>query len=255
MFSLHGKTAFITGASGGIGLAVAKRYVAAGARVVLADINDGTAVARDLGSQFVRIDISKEDSMAQALGEAHASLGGLDIVVNNAGIGDVGPSLTATPQALIERLTGINHWGVIYGLKHAPPLMNDGGSIINTSSLAGVVNITGAGVYSAGKRAVISLTETAALELGARGIRVNAVCPGYVQTALGSGDEGRKMCEAFCALGRAASVDDLVGLYHFLASDDSAYLTGQAIRIDGGWSAGVTPQLLTLVIGSAESPA
>ena len=89
--------------------------------------------------------------------------------------------------------------------------MNDGGSIISTSSMAAFINVPGAGVYSAGKRAVISMTEMAALELGSRGIRVNTVCPGYTATALGSGEEGEKICEAFTALGRVATVDDMAG--------------------------------------------
>ena len=105
------------------------------------------------------------------------------------------------------------------GLKHAPAAMRDGGSIIATSSLASNISLPGNGVYSATKRAVNSLVATAAMELGARKLRVNAVCPGYTATALGSGEEGQRICEAFTALGRMATVEDLVGIYRFLAAD------------------------------------
>jgi NAD(P)-dependent dehydrogenase (short-subunit alcohol dehydrogenase family) len=155
---------------------------------------------------------------------------------------------------MLDKLTRINQFGVLYGLKHAPKHMHDGGSIINTASLAAFVNLPGAGVYSAGKRAVISMTEMSALELGKRGIRVNVVCPGYVATGMGSSDDGRKLCEAFTALGRVCATADLVGAYHFLAADESSYLTGQALKIDGGWTSGVTEALLQLAIGSSGSP-
>ena len=191
MFSLKGRRAFITGGSAGIGRAVAETFIAHGASVVIADVVDGSAIAADIGATAVHCDVSCEDGVQESLRAAAAILGDkLDIVVLNAGVGDVGPVLTETEQSLIDRLTRINHYGVLYGLKHAPGVMNDGGSIISTSSMAAFINVPGAAVYSAGKRAVTSLTEMAALELGSRGIRVNCVCPGYTDTAMGSGDEG-----------------------------------------------------------------
>ena len=250
MFSLEDKAAFITGAAGGIGFAVAKRYTEAGAKVVIADIVDGSKAAEDIGAHFISIDVSDEENVSSALGEAVSLVGTLDIVVNNAGVGNVGPTFEETDRELLERTTKINQFGVFYGLKHAPSRMSDGGSIINTSSLAAHINLPGNGVYSATKKAVVSMTEMAALELGPRAIRVNAVSPGYVDTALGSGDEGRKLCEAFTALGRFATTDDLIGVYHFLAADESSYITGQTIKVDGGWSCGPTGQLLARIIGS-----
>jgi NAD(P)-dependent dehydrogenase (short-subunit alcohol dehydrogenase family) len=251
MFTLDNKTAYITGGSSGIGRAVAETYIAAGALVVIADIVDGTAVAEEIGARFVRVDVSDEASVADSLLQAETLVGKLDILVLNAGVGDIGPTLEKTGQALIDKVTRINQYGVIYGLKLGPAHMNDGGAIITTSSMAAAINMVGSGIYSATKRAVVSLTEMAALELGARGIRVNAVCPGYIATAMGSGEEGRRICEAFTALGRAGATDDLVGVYQFLACDASRYLTGQALKIDGGWSCGPTPQLLERVIGSS----
>lgn len=251
LFSLHGKTAFVTGAAGGIGRAVAERFVAAGARVVITDIVDSQATAEAIGAQFLRVDVGSEESVVTAFEEAARSLGPLDIVVNNAGIGDVGTLLADTPAEVVERITRINQWGVFYGLKHGPAHMNDGGSIINTSSLAAIVKMAGSGAYSAAKAAVVSMTRMAALELGRRGIRVNAVCPGYIATALGSGEEGKLLCEKFTALGRVGTTEDLVGIYHFLAADESHYLTGQALVVDGGWSCGPSPQILETLLGSA----
>ena len=255
MFSLAGKRAFITGGISGIGRAVAEAFVAQGAIVVVADISDGTEIAGEIGATFVHVDVSDETSVAGAIDAAVDIAGGkLDIVVLNAGIGDVGPSFENTDQALIEKVTKINYWGVLYGLKHTPSHMNDGGSIISTSSMAAFINIPGAGVYSSGKRAVTSMTEMAALELGNRSIRVNAVCPGYTATALGSGEEGQKLCEAFTALGRVATVADMAGVYVFLASQASAYMTAQSLKVDGGWDCGPTEKLLELVTGDSAAP-
>jgi NAD(P)-dependent dehydrogenase (short-subunit alcohol dehydrogenase family) len=127
MFSLEGKRAFITGAAGGIGRAVAERYVLAGAEVIITDIIDSQAVADEIGAQFVKVDVGSEESVVNGLKQAAETLGALDIVVNNAGIGDVGHTLAETPQDVVERITRINQWGVFYGLKHAPALMNDSG--------------------------------------------------------------------------------------------------------------------------------
>lgn len=255
MFSLAGKCAFITGGTSGIGRAVAEAFVELGAEVVVADITDGTSVANEIGASFVSVDVSDEESVHSALRRAgELCEGKLDVVVLNAGVGDVGPTFEETGQALVEKVTGINHWGVLYGLKHAPGFMNDGGSIISTSSMAAFINVPGAGVYSAGKRAVTSMTEMAALELGSRGIRVNSVCPGYTATALGSGEEGQKLCEAFTAFGRVATVSDMAGFYAFLASDASSYMTGQSLKVDGGWACGPTRRLLEMVSGDSSAP-
>jgi NAD(P)-dependent dehydrogenase (short-subunit alcohol dehydrogenase family) len=255
MFTLEGKNAYVTGGSSGIGRAVAEIFIAHGARVVIADIVDASEVAAQIGAVAVRCNVADEDSVLASLQAATGMLGGaLDIVVLNAGVGDVGPNLSEVEQPLIDKVTRVNHWGVIYGLKHAPALMRDGGSIISTSSMAAFISVPGSAIYSASKRAVTSLTEMAALELGQRGIRVNCICPGYTDTAMGSGDEGRLLCEAFTALGRAATVDDLSGVFLFLASDASTYLTGQALKVDGGWHCGPTPQLLQMVTGNEQAP-
>ena len=256
MFSLQGKNAFVTGGGSGIGRAVAEIFIAHGARVVIADIAGAEDAAAEIGASAVYCNVGDEESVAEALSAAVLLLGSeLDIAVLNAGVGDVGPELGETDQALIEKVTRINHWGVIYGLKHAPGHMRDGGSIISTSSMAAFISVPGSGVYSAGKRAVTSLTEMAALELGARNIRVNCICPGYTATALGSGEEGQRICEAFTALGRVAEVEDMSGVYLFLASEASRYMTGQSLKVDGGWDCGPTPALLEMVTGNTQAPA
>jgi len=249
-FSLEGKNAFVTGAAGGIGRAVAERFVQAGAKVVITDIVDSRSVAEEIDAKFIQVDVGSEESVVAGLQQAVEILGCLDIVVNNAGVGDVGSLLAETTQELMERTTQVNQWGVFYGLKHAPGLMNDGGSIINTASLAAALKMAGSGAYSATKAAVVSLTKMAALELGQREIRVNAVCPGYIATALGSGDEGKTLCEQFTALGRVGTTQDVAGVFHFLAADESSYLTGQALVVDGGWSCGPSPQLLETILGT-----
>ena len=255
MFDLAGKRGLVTGGGSGIGKAVAEMFIDAGAQVAIADIVFPAAVAEQIGALAIQCDVSDEHSITAALKKAQEGLGGdLDFVILNAGIGDVGPAITEQPTALLERVTRVNYWGTVYGLKHAPAVMKDGGTIVSTSSMAAFINVPGSSAYSASKKAVVSLTEMSALELGSRGIRVNCVCPGYTETSMGSGDEGRQICEAFTALGRVATVDDMTGVFHFLVSDASRYMTGQALKVDGGWSCGPTPTLLAVITGSSQAP-
>lgn len=249
MFSLEGKTAFITGAAGGIGLAVAKRFIKAGAKVVITDIVDGSDIAADIGAHFIKLDVSDEANMQAALKEAAGLNGKIDIAVNNAGRTDIGFELTETDESFFEAINKVNQKGVFFGLKHAPAYMNDHGRIINTSSLAAFTKMTGTGVYSAGKAAVISMTKMSALELAERQITVNAICPAYVDTQGGNGEEGDDLAHAFVPLGRVASMEDIAGYFHFLASDEANYMTSQALIVDGGWSAGPSRNLMKMVTG------
>lgn len=255
MFDLAGKRGLITGGGSGIGKAVAEMFIEAGAKVAIADIVFPDSVAVHIGAQPIQCDVSDEQSVVEALKNARDILDGdLDFVILNAGVGDVGPAITEQSTALLEKVTRINYWGTVHGLKHAPAVMTDGGAIVSTSSMAAFINMPGSSAYSASKKAVVSLTEMSALELGSRGIRVNCVCPGYTETSMGSGDEGRQICEAFTALGRVATVDDMKGVFYFLVSDASRYLTGQALKVDGGWSCGPTPNLLSIITGSTQAP-
>ncbi len=244
-FSLAGKKAFITGACSGIGLAVTKRYLEAGARVVMAD---GQALADQLGALFVRVDVSDEQQVAEGLASAAQRVGKFDILLNNAGIGDLLGPMEESETDRWHRLFNINVFGVYFGLKYGPQQMNDGGSIINTASQAAITMLPDSEPYSATKASVVTMSKTAALELGARGIRVNAVCPGYIDTPMNQDtDEAYALPLVLNPLGRVGTTDDVVGLYHFLAADESSFITGQALLVDGGWTAGVTYRLMELV--------
>jgi NAD(P)-dependent dehydrogenase (short-subunit alcohol dehydrogenase family) len=246
MFSLEGRNAFITGGAAGIGLGVARRFRDAGASVVIADMVDASEAAGEIGAAYIELDVSDEDAVRAALEKAVELNGKLDILVNNAGI--VGKEnffkiADGTPKNL-DLMFAVNTFGVFYGIKHGQHLMNDGGSIINTSSLASTMGVSGNSQYSGTKAAVDQISRIAAIELGHRGIRVNAVCPTFVRTAMGGSDTGVALAENLTALGRLGEVDDLVGLYHFLAADESSYITGQVFNVDGGWSAGLSQQLM-----------
>jgi 3alpha(or 20beta)-hydroxysteroid dehydrogenase len=250
MFSLEGKTAFITGGATGIGLGVAKRYIQAGAEVVIADIADGTAIADEIGATYLRLDVGDEQQVKEALEKAARINGKLDIVVNNAGITGR-DDFIAIAEGKMDHLLEvfkINAFGVFFGLKHAPDLMNDNGSIIITSSLASIMGVPGNSQYSGTKAAINSFCQIAALELGPRGIRVNSICPGFINTQMGASDLGIYISSKVTALGRIGEVEELVGLYHFLAADESRYITGQVFNVDGGWTAGLSHQLMETYI-------
>lgn len=246
MFSLEDKNAFITGGANGIGLAVAKRYLDAGANVVIADLADGSEVADHIGANYLKLNVTDENQVNKALMEAVELNGKLDIVVNNAGITgrDNFISITEGKANHLSEVFEVNTFGVFYGLKHAPALMNDSGSIIITSSLAAVMGVPGNSQYSATKAAICQLGKISALELGSRGIRVNSVCPGFVRTDMGGSDLGNHIASRVTSLGYIGELEDLVGIYHFLAADESRYVTGQVINVDGGWSAGLSNQLM-----------
>ena len=246
MFSLEGKNTFITGGASGIGLGVAKRFSAAGANVVIADLADGAEVAGEIGATFINLDVSDEAAVKAALEQAVETNGKLDALINNAGI--VGKEnfykIADGTRENLELMFAVNTYGVFYGIKHGQSLMNDGGSIINTSSLASTMGVSGNSQYSGTKAAVDQMSRIAAIELGHRAIRVNAVCPTFIRTAMGASDTGVALAENLTALGRLGEVEDLVGLYHFLAADESQFITGQIFNVDGGWTAGLSQQLM-----------
>ncbi len=247
MFSLANKIALVTGGASGLGLEVARRFAAAGARVAIADLQDGTALAEEHGFAFYQLDVSDSVSMQACLADAVQTLGQLDVLVNNAGIGgEDGVTIEDSDEALTRRLFEINTIGVLNGLKYGPRHMNDGGSIINTASLGASLMFPGSGPYSASKASVVTLTRMSALELAPRRIRVNAVAPAFIRTPMAAKDVElfEKIGRTSTAAGRIAEPEEVAAVFHFLAADDAAYVNGQVIDVDGGMGLGFTNEQL-----------
>ena len=244
-FSLKGKSILITGGSSGIGLGQCLRFLQEGARVAVADINMPPQAARDGGATYIPCDVTVRDQVKHAFEVAVQAIGTLDVISHNAGKPGNGSHLTGSDESVLDGVVALNLYGTYYILKYGPPHMNDGGSIITTASVAGLQQNEGFFDYSATKAATISLTKTAAVELGLRGIRCNAVAPGPVKTPmLPTGHILNSLAKQLSALGRIAEVDDLVGVYHFLASDQSRYVTGHTMVVDGGRLTGFRTEVL-----------
>jgi 3alpha(or 20beta)-hydroxysteroid dehydrogenase len=241
MFSLDGKVAVVTGAASGLGKATALRFARAGAKTVLADIADATAAAEEAGGIYVKTDVSQEGQVRDLMQTAVSAYGKLTTVVNNAGIGGQMCTLDGITREGIDGALDINFKGVLWGIKHAAPLIEDGGTIMNTASYAGLFGTPTYGCYVASKAAIIAITKTAALELAPRGIRVNCICPGTADTPMAYIEGAEVELKLACMLqplGRLVQPEEVAALYHFLASDDCAMVTGAAIPIDGGMTAG-----------------
>lgn len=241
-FSLSNKVAFITGGCSGIGLAVAKRYIESGADVILADIHDGDGIADKIGATYIELDVTNEQMVKSTLSEIATNKAKIDILINNAGVGDLPGTIEEGDTAIWKKLIDINMYGVLYGLKYGPRNMNDGGSIINTSSQAAMTKLPGGEPYAATKAAVLSLTQTSAIEVGPRQIRVNAVCPTYTYTPMTADtwdDEGA-LVKTLSAMNKTAGTEDMIGIFHFLGAKESSLISGQSFVIDAGWTAGIS---------------
>ncbi len=240
---LAGKVAVITGAGSGMGLAAARRFVAEGARVVLADLHveNGHRAAEELGdaARFTRCDVAVEDDVAAAVALATDAFGRLDVMFNNAGIGGAFGPITEIEVDDWDTTFHVLVRGVFLGTKHAARVLIDqgeGGAIINTASIAGLGGGAGPQAYSAAKAAVVNLSTTTALELAPHGVRVNAICPGVIFTPLmHTGDEAdaEAMVADLQPLPRRGEADDIAATALWLASDDAAFVSGEAIRVDG----------------------
>ncbi len=240
MFSLEGKVAVVTGGASGIGEATARRFARAGAKVAIGDLSDASTTAKEIGGLSVRTDVSREAEVEKLLESALREFGRLDIVVNNAGVG-AESFLAGLTERVLDDTLAVNLKGTVWGIKHATPRIADGGSILSTASVAGLNGAPSYGAYVASKAAIIGITKTAALELAPRRVRVNCVCPGTIDTPMMDDDEAgveERLAGVLHPLGRMGTAEEVAALYHFLASDESAFITGQAIAIDGGMSAG-----------------
>ena len=207
-------------------------------------------IAAELGGRYCALDVSDAGNVKEALRETASREGNIDILVNNAGInGADGVYLEDCDDALTRKLFEVNTYGVYYGLKHGPGYMNDGGSVVNTASLAASYVFPGSGPYSASKAAVANMTTMAAAELAKRRIRVNAVAPSFIRTPLAMEDIelfekiGRRATNAL----RIAEPEEVAAVFHFLASDDAGYINGQVINVDGAMSVGLTEAMVELI--------
>lgn len=244
MFDLSNKVAVVTGAASGIGRACATRLTRAGAEVVVLDVDEsGGEVAASLGGRFVKADVSQPSEVEAAMGEA-ARGGRLDIVVNNAGIALPLEPMTDTTDEHFMRHIEVNTLGVLHGMRFARQYLRAGSVICNTASVLGLLSAPGYSSYVASKFAVVGLTKTAAIEFGADGIRVNCVCPTTVDTPmLDTFPSARQEADSFSAisaLNRIVDAEQVAALVHFLVADDCPVMTGQAIAIDCGMTAGVS---------------
>jgi 3alpha(or 20beta)-hydroxysteroid dehydrogenase len=248
MFDLSGKVAVITGGASGIGRAAAERFAAAGATVVLGDVTDSSALADALGGVYVRTDVSREDDVAALMARAAELRGGIDVCLNNAGITVAETPIAETAGDELRRAVEVNTMGVFFGLKHAPVHMPAGGAIVNTASLAAVIGFPTYAAYAASKAAIVSLTLTAAIELGPLGIRVNAICPSSVDTPMLAAQETGELEAAIARqaapLGAIVAPEHVAALMHFLAADDCPLVSGQAINLDGGVTAGISTGII-----------
>jgi 3alpha(or 20beta)-hydroxysteroid dehydrogenase len=241
MGRLDGKVALVTGAARGIGEATARRFVAEGATVVLADKRDdvGQAVADEIGARYVSLDVTSELDWAAAVD----GIGGIDVLVNNAGIMRVAP-LLETDLDTFRKVLDTNLVSAFLGMKAVVPSMQarGGGSIVNFSSPQGLEGRHGMSAYTASKFGVRGLTRTAAMELGELGIRVNAVLPGPTRTPMtareGWADEDYDAVYGGYPLGRMAQPEEIAAVCVFLASDESSFCTGADFVADGGVLAG-----------------
>ena len=204
----------------------------------------------DAGAVFQTVDVTQRDVVVtEAFKAAETAVGPLDVDhPQRWHAGSSGTHITESDESVLDKVVALNFYGTYYVLKYGPRHMRDGGSIITTASVAGLQQNEGFFDYSATKAAVISMTKTAAVELGPRGIRCNAVCPGPVRTPmLPPGHILNTLAKQLSAVGRIAEVDDLVGVYHFLASDQSRYVTGHTMVVDGGRLTGYRKSVLAML--------
>lgn len=241
----EGKTAIVTGAGSGIGRATARRFASEGANVCLVDVNEaGLKDSLPEGDHItMACDVSDEAQVEAVIKAVMDKWSRIDAVANNAGIVCDKEPITNSTMELWTRVLGVNLIGVAHFIKHAGRVMCDQGTgaIVNTASVAGIRSGAGGNAYSASKAGVINLTQTAACDLGGFGVRVNAVCPGLIETGMTkpvfdiARERGKEeKLGSRCELRRYGRPEEIAAAICFLASDDASYITGQALPVDGG---------------------
>jgi 3-oxoacyl-[acyl-carrier protein] reductase len=247
---LRGKTAIVTGAGAGFGEGIARRFAEEGARVVVNDLDDAAgervaAAIRQAGgaAAYVRADVASGPDVARLVGEAQSRFGGLDIVVNNAGVPQRNMPLTEVPEETFDRIFAVNVKSLYWSARHAVPAMREagGGAFVNISSTAAIRPRPGLVWYNGSKGAASVITKAMAVELAPDGIRVNAICPVAGETQMLAefmgGEVTAEMRQRFLAtvpLGRFSRPLDIANAALFLASDEAAFVTGVCLEVDGG---------------------
>lgn len=251
LYNFKGKTAFVTGASSGIGMATALAFAKCGAQVVVADVDTdlGHGVVKKIENEngkalFLKCDVSNETEVKQAIENTIHHFGSIDFAFNNAGI-EGEQALTAECSVENwEKVINVNLKGVWLCMKYQIPLMikQGSGAIVNCSSVAGLIGFRGIPAYVASKHGVIGLTKTAALEYAKSKIRVNAVCPGIIQTPMidrfthGEAQIQKQLIEGE-PVGRVGTPEEVANAVLWLSSDQASFVTGHAMAVDGGWVA------------------
>jgi NAD(P)-dependent dehydrogenase (short-subunit alcohol dehydrogenase family) len=252
---LLGKVCVVTGGARGIGRVTVERFVAEGARVVIADVDagEGEGLAATLGdaAEFKRTDVTDAEQVQALVDFVVERFGGLHVMFNNAGIASAMARFLVDDLSDFARVMDVNVRGVMLGTQRAARHMKDhgGGSVINSSSIAGISAGAGLGTYRASKAAVIHLTRSLAIDLAQYGIRVNCIAPGHIQTAMTSYDM-ESVVKFTQPLPRQGRADDVANAVVFLASDRSAQITGVVLPIDGGTTAGPPAAQLKLMLAA-----
>ncbi|MCL9773328.1 SDR family NAD(P)-dependent oxidoreductase [Vibrio methylphosphonaticus] len=242
-FHLEDKIIVIIGGTSGIGEATAKRLHAAGGRLVIAGLDAVASQADSLEALYIDVDVTDEISLSELMAITFEHFGRIDVLVNCAGSTNGYSTIMESKKTEYDANYSVNALGTALAIKHAVPYMPLNSSIINVASVAGTSGVPYLGALAGSKWAVLGITKTAALELGSKQIRVNAVCPTSVDTPrahAAGGEPQLRMEQRAVPLGRIGQPEEVAAVIHFLASQDSSFVNGQAVGVDGGFSAGMS---------------